>query len=168
MESRFEIVEADLSREDHQRDVVAMVDAYARDPMGNDGPLPDEVYARLIDGLRRHPTTLIYLAYAGNEAVGIATCFIGFSTFYARPLINIHDLGVVPEYRGRGVGRELLAAIDGKARELGCCKVTLEVLADNVRARAIYERAGFGPAVYGGNTSGTLFYAKVLKIAEGA
>lgn len=162
MDSAIAIVEADLSREDHQRDVVAMVDAYARDPMGNDGPLSDDVYDRLIDGLRGHPTTLVYLAYAGGEVVGIATCFVGFSTFYARPLVNIHDLGVVPAFRGRGVGRELLAAVEAKARELGCCKITLEVLSDNVRARAIYERAGFGPAVYGGNTSGTLFYAKVL------
>ena len=162
MDSAIAIVEADLSRKDHQRDVVAMIDAYARDPMGNDGPLPDDVYDRLIDGLRGHPTTLIYLAYAGDEAVGIATCFVGFSTFYARPLVNIHDLGVVPSFRGRGIGRALLAAVEAKARELGCCKVTLEVLSDNVRARAIYERAGFGPAVYGGNTSGTLFYAKVL------
>lgn len=162
MNASLFVVEADLSRADHQRDVVAMIDAYARDPMGNDGPLSDEVYDRLIDGLRAHPTTLIYLAYAGGEAVGIATCFVGFSTFYARPLVNIHDLGVVPAFRGRGVGRELLGAIEAKARALGCCKITLEVLADNDRARAIYERAGFGPAVYGGNTSGTLFYAKVL------
>ncbi|MEX2186678.1 MAG: GNAT family N-acetyltransferase [Pirellulales bacterium] len=158
----IEIVEADLSRADHRRDVLAMIDAYARDPMGNDGPLSDDVYARLIDGLRDHPTTLVFLAYAGEEAVGVATCFVGFSTFYARPLVNVHDLSVVPAFRGRGVGRVLLAAVEAKARRLDCCKVTLEVLADNARARAIYERVGFAPAVYGGNTGGTLFYAKVL------
>jgi hypothetical protein len=95
----LQIVEADLSREAHQCDVVAMIDAYARDPMGNDGPLPEDVYARLVDGLRSHPTTLIYLAYLSGDAVGIATCFVGFSTFYAKPLINIHDLGVVAPFR---------------------------------------------------------------------
>jgi ribosomal protein S18 acetylase RimI-like enzyme len=162
MNDPIEIVEADLSREDHQRDVVAMIDAYARDPMGNNGPLPESIYARMIDGLRATPTTLIYLAYAGGEAIGIATCFVGFSTFYARPLINIHDLGIVLAFRGRGVGRMLLDAIERKARALGCCKITLEVLADNQRARRIYEQAGFGGAVYGGNTNGTLFYAKIL------
>ena len=158
----LEIVEADLSCERHQRDVVAMIDAYARDPMGNNGPLADDVYGRLIAGLREHPTTLIFLAYCGGEAVGIATCFVGFSTFYARPLVNIHDLGVAVAHRGDGVGRALLAAVEAKARALGCCKVTLEVLADNHRARAVYDRAGYGPAEYGGNTCGTLFYAKVL------
>jgi len=162
MNAPIEIVEADLSREDHQRDVVAMIDAYARDPMGNNGPLPDAVYARMIDGLRATPTALVYLAYAGREAIGIATCFIGFSTFYAQPLINIHDLSIVPGFRGQGAGRLLLGAIERKARSLGCCKITLEVLADNERARRIYEQAGFGGAVYGGNTNGTLFYAKIL------
>jgi ribosomal protein S18 acetylase RimI-like enzyme len=158
----IEVIEGDLSRTDHQRDVLALTDAYACDPMGNNGPLPPDVRARLIDGLRSHPTTLVFLAYDEGEAVGIATCFVGFSTFYARPLINIHDLAVVRERRGRGVGRMLLAAVEQKARTIDCCKVTLEVLADNERARRIYERAGFGVAEYGGNTGGTLFYAKIL------
>ena len=57
----IEIVEADLARSDHQQAVVELVDAYARDPMGNGAPLAAEVRAALIPGLRRHPTTLIFL-----------------------------------------------------------------------------------------------------------
>lgn len=83
MEHRVEIVEADLARAEHQRDVLALTAAYALDPMGEGTPLPPEVLDRLIDGLKTHPTTLIFLAYLGAEAVGIATCFRGFSTFRA-------------------------------------------------------------------------------------
>ena len=69
-----------------------MVDAYSRDAMGDGKPLDQDVRAQLIPGLRRHPTTLIFLAFDGDQPVGAAVCFIGFSTFAAKPLINIHDL----------------------------------------------------------------------------
>jgi ribosomal protein S18 acetylase RimI-like enzyme len=162
MATELTIVEADLTNPNHQRDVLAMTASYALDAMGNGGPLPDDVLARLIPGLREHPTTLILLAYANNVAVGIATCFFGFSTFAARPLINIHDLAVVPGHRGRGIGRALLEAVEHRARERGCAKVTLEVQENNVLARRIYQTAGFAQAVNGDATGGSLFYTKML------
>lgn len=139
-----------------------MTAAYALDVMGNGGPLPQEVLARLVPALREHPTTIIFLAYVDDRAVGIATCFLGFSTFSARPLINIHDLAVLPEHRGRGIGRSLLEAVERKARQRGCSKVTLEVQENNSRARRVYETAGFAQAVYGETTGGSLFYTKRL------
>jgi GNAT superfamily N-acetyltransferase len=156
------IVEADLARPDHQRDVVAMTTAYAMDVRGNDGPLPPEVISRLIPGLRQHPTTTIFLAYIEGRAVGIATCFLGFSTFTARSLLNIHDFAVLPEHRGTGVGRALLQAAELHAREMGCARLTLEVQDGNVRAKQVYKVAGFAQAVYGGATGGALFYMKAL------
>jgi ribosomal protein S18 acetylase RimI-like enzyme len=157
-----EIVEADLSRVEHQQAVVELTDAYARDPMGNGQPLSDEVRDSLIAGLRRHPTTLVFLGYVEGQAVGIATCFIGFSTFAARPLINVHDVAVLPEFRGRGLGRRLLEAVEQKARALRCCKLTLEVLENNRRARGLYESLGFAQAQYAEGAGGALYYAKSL------
>jgi ribosomal protein S18 acetylase RimI-like enzyme len=69
---------------------------------------------------------------------------------------------VLPDYRGRGIGRELLAAVDRKAREMGCARVTLEVQERNTRARHIYESAGFAHAAPGHNTGGSLFFTKTL------
>lgn len=157
-----EIVEADLARPDHQDAVAAMTLAYATDPMGNASPLPGDVMERLIPGLRKHPTTVILLAWHRGEAVGIATCFLGFSTFYARPLLNIHDLAVLPQFRGRGVGRQLLEGVARKARELGCCKVTLEVHEENVRAKGMYEAAGFAEGAAREPGHRWLFYTKML------
>ncbi|WP_319408419.1 GNAT family N-acetyltransferase [uncultured Desulfosarcina sp.] len=161
MES-VEIVEADLNRKDHREAVVDLIDAYAMDPMGNGGPLPGDVKEALIPGLKKHPTTLIFLAYVNGEARGIAVCFIGFSTFAARPLVNIHDLAVLPGHRGSGVGRLLLAGVERKAREMGCCKVTLEVLENNRRALKVYAAAGFARATYTEEAGGALFFAKKL------
>ena len=118
------IVEADLSLAEHQDAVLAMVDAYSRDAMGNGKPLDQAVRTRLIPGLRRHPTTLIFLAFDGVQPIGVTVCFIGFSSFAAKPIINIHDFVVLPTSRGKGIGRRLLEAVEAKARELGCCKLT--------------------------------------------
>lgn len=162
MPQNIQVVEADLELPIHQQHIRKLTAAYALDPMGNNGPLPEESLARLIDGLRAHPTTVIFLACVDDKPVGIATCFRGFSTFAARPLLNIHDLAVLPEARGVGIGRKLLQAIERKARELDCCKLTLEVQENNARARRLYERTGFSQAVYGETTGGSLFYTKVL------
>jgi GNAT superfamily N-acetyltransferase len=88
--------------------VLALTAAYALDPVGNGAPLPADVLGRLISGLESPPTTLILLAYRDEKPVAIATCFRGFSTFYAKPLLNIHDFSVLPEHRGQGIGRQLL------------------------------------------------------------
>jgi len=159
-------IEADLSREDHQRAVLDMVNAYAQDPMGAGRSLPPENLRRLIPGLREHPTTLIFLAYQDDRPIGIAVCFIGFSTFAAQPLINIHDLAILPEHRGQGIGRRLLAEVERKADSMGCCKLTLEVQENNHRARGVYAAAGFAQAVYEEEAGGALFLSKRLEATK--
>src|SRR4051812_3159345 len=130
--------------------------------MGDGKPLSDEARNQLLPGLRQHPTTLILLAYNLDQPVGIAVCFGGFSTFAAKPLINIHDLAVLPEYRGRGIGRRLLEAVERKARELGCCKLTLEVQEKNRKAKGVYEAAGFTDGVPQAGTGTCFFLSKRL------
>ena len=156
------VVEADLKLPAHQKAVLAMIDVYARDPMGETKPLDPDVRARLIPGLQNHPTTVVFLAFHGDQAVGAAVCFIGFSTFAAKPLINIHDFVVLSALRGKGVGCSLLEAIEGKARELGCCKLTLEVMDNNHRALRIYEAAGFARYALQKGSGTAIFMSKPL------
>ena len=112
--------------------------------MGQSEPLCESSRQELIAGLKAHPTTLVLLAFAGDCPAGIAVCFRGFSTFAARPLLNVHDLAVFPEYRGQGIGRRLLEETHRRAADLGCCKVTLEVREDNHRAQGLYRSLGYG------------------------
>jgi ribosomal protein S18 acetylase RimI-like enzyme len=156
------IVEADLSRRDHQEAVLAMADAYSSDPMGDAKPLDPDVRARLVSALRQFPTTLIILAFAGQQPVGSAVCFLGFSTFRAKPLLNIHDCAVLPEYRGLGIGRMLLDGVERKARALGCCKLTLEVMDKNQRALRAYQSFGFAQSVLQAEAGQAIFMAKPL------
>jgi GNAT superfamily N-acetyltransferase len=152
---------ADLADPADAAAIVMLVDAYASDPIGGGRPLPGDVAGRLVEGLRAHPTTLVLLACDDGRPVGVAVCFFGFSTFAARPLLNVHDLAVLPAHRGRGIGRALLAAAEEHARARGCCKMTLEVLEQNRRARAVYASVGFAD-VASGSPVVTRFVAKPL------
>ena len=57
--------------------------------------------------------------------------------------LHLEFLAVSPVARSRGVGSRLLQRADEIARERGMERVTLEVIASNPRARALYERSGF-------------------------
>jgi ribosomal protein S18 acetylase RimI-like enzyme len=113
--------------------------------------------------LAQQPGALVLLALADDQPVGVAVCFSGLSTFRAKPLLNVHDLAVLPQYRGRGIGRALLQTAEDHARQKGCCKLTLEVLDDNTRARALYRRFGFRDFVLG-ESGPTRFLAKNLEV----
>jgi len=162
-EKPIAIVEADLSLADHQDATLRLLNAYAMDPMGDGQPLSETVLRELIPGLIALPTTMVFLAYREAEAIGLAICFRGFSTFAARPLVNIHDFFVMPAHRGTGAGRLLLAAIERRARDLGCCKLTLEVQENNHRAQGIYAAAGFSQTTHVPAAGGALFLSKPLQ-----
>jgi len=155
------VADADLADSARARDVLDLICAYARDPMGDGKELDGRVQRDLIEGLRRHPTTRIYVAYQ-DIAVGIAVCFLGFSTFAARPLLNIHDFYVRPSHRGMGIGRLLLAIVEQRARNMGCCRLTLEVQQNNRRAQKLYRAAGFEQALYEPEAGPSQFWRKPL------
>jgi len=66
--------------------------------------------------------------------------------------------------RGQGIGRRLLDAIERKAKETGCCKLTLEVQENNKHARSMYGKFGFAQSVYPADAhgGGFLFMSKPL------
>ncbi len=134
---------ADLNNVEHQRGIVALLNMYASEPMQGGAGLDAEVQERLIPGLASQANGRIFLATKGNEVVGIAICFVGFSTFSALPLLNVHDLAVHRDCRGQGIGTKLLRAAEAAATNEGCCKLTLEVQHENTSARRLYQRVGF-------------------------
>ena len=137
---------ADLTNAAHQAAVIELLDMYCRDGFGDGQPLSPPARENLIPGLMKHGGARVFVAYDDQVPVGMAICLIGFSSFRGKPLINIHDIAVRPEARGKGIGRQLLKAVESEARQLGCGKVTLEVRSDNARAMRLYQSVGFQPS----------------------
>jgi RimJ/RimL family protein N-acetyltransferase len=81
------------------------------------------------------------VALAGGKVVG--WCDIRREAFPSRAHRGTLGMGLLPEWRGRGVGRRLLDATLAQARRSGFKRIELDVHADNPRAIALYEKAGF-------------------------
>jgi GNAT superfamily N-acetyltransferase len=94
-------------------------------------------------GERRYAETLI--AEDDRQPVGFALFFHNFSTFLAQPGIYLEDLFVIPEQRGRGVGRALLERLAQVAVDRGCGRLEWAVLNWNQDAIRFYERLGAKP-----------------------
>jgi len=156
------ILEANLDLTLHSQAIIELTHGYAADPMGNGRPLAPEAAKNLIPGLAKRPATIVFLAFCNNKPVGLATCFEGFSTFTARPLIHISDLYLMPDFRGKTIAKRLLDTIKKKAHELNCCKITLEVQENNHRARHVYEAAGFDREVHGKEAGPALLFSQHL------
>jgi ribosomal protein S18 acetylase RimI-like enzyme len=139
----IEIVRARYADPQHAAALVDLLDAYARDPAGGGEALSEFARANLIAELAVRPQIFSVLAFDEGTAVGLVNAIEGFSTFACRPLVNIHDVMVLPEFRGRGIAAGMFTAVEAIARERGACKLTLEVLEGNRAARSLYRRLGF-------------------------
>ncbi len=158
----IQVVDANFDDPNHVDGLIAVLDAYAREPQGGGQPLSEATVERLPGALRDRSDAVALVAIDDGRVVGVAMCFEGFSTFAARPLLNLHDLAVLPSHRGYGIGRQLLAAVEERAHKLDCCKVTLEVLETNHGARRLYARLGFGDYSPGSEATPTFFLQKKL------
>ena len=166
--SSIRVIRLPSSDTRYDESITEIINDYAQIEIIHGKPLPDDVLRRMLPGFRQHGG-LIFLAFdAADEQhpVGVATVIRGFSTFYARPLLNVHDLVVAQGWQGRGIGTELLRAVEEYAREVGCCKVTLEVLAANQRAHALYQRLGYDRLPDGSTLEASYFMQKPLLPAD--
>lgn len=136
-------IKVDLTRKEHQQQLIRLLDAYMQDEMGNGAPMPKDLAPKILNGLKNYAGYLGFFALVEGEYAALANCNQNFSTFKAKPLINIHDFVVHPNFRGKGAGHFLLNSIAGYAKENGFCRVNLEVRYDNIKAQKLYQKVGY-------------------------
>jgi GNAT superfamily N-acetyltransferase len=90
----------------------------------------------------RRPFAEVLLAEDAGEIVGFALFFPNYSTFLGLPGIYLEDIFVRPEYRGRGHGKALLAAVARRAVERGCGRLEWSVLDWNEPSIGFYRALG--------------------------
>lgn len=159
-----EIILADLASPEHGAAIVLLLDEYAKDIMGGGEELGSYTKQHLVEALRKRPNSYIVLAYVDGEPAGLAICFEAFSTFACKPIMNIHDFAVVSKFRGQGLAKGMLDKVEAIAKEVGCCKITLEVLEGNHRAKAVYGKFGFASYELDPSFGRAMFFEKKLAV----
>lgn len=139
------VKQIDYTNPEHQSNLLFLLEHYAMDEMGGGKPLSSHAKNNLTTALAALPNAVSVIAYVDGQPAGLANCFIGFSTFACKPLINIHDLVVHENFRGQGLSKKLMNKISEIAKEKQCCKITLEVLTGNKVAYQSYLSYGFKP-----------------------
>lgn len=91
------------------------------------------------------PSAEVVIAYAGTEPAGFAVFFHNYSTFLGRPGLYLEDLFVLPQWRGQGLGRRLLAYLARVAVTRGCGRMEWSVLDWNEPAIRFYQTIGAQP-----------------------
>jgi GNAT superfamily N-acetyltransferase len=139
---RFPTKRVDYADPHDSADLVRLMCEYARLETGESDP----DLGRLVGQLADFPTSFSVLAYDEPEqrtAIGLVNCFFGFSTFTGRRLVNLHDVIVTEKHRGKGVSSAMLRVVEQIAIEHDCCRLTLEVYAENAPAMRAYQKQGF-------------------------
>jgi len=88
------------------------------------------------------PAAEALIARVDGEAAGFALYFHNFSTFLGKRGLYLEDLFVRPAFRGRAIGKALLAHLAKLALERDCGRFEWAVLDWNRPARDFYESLG--------------------------
>lgn len=155
-------VTADLTNEKHAAAYLSLMSHYACDPMGGGGDLSDFAKNNLIEALSSRNDVFIILMFNEQTPVALLTAIEGFSTFSCKPLLNIHDVVVHADFRGKGLTKPLFNKIEEIAKERNCCKMTLEVLSGNPIARNAYKNLGFSDYALDPEFGSALFWTKTI------
>jgi GNAT superfamily N-acetyltransferase len=94
---------------------------------------------RLMDDTSSH----ILVAAMEGTPVGLINLTIRQTILHRSPSALIDELVVAEEYRGKGVGKQLVLAALEKCRQLGCCEVEVSTEKTNSKAREFYKRCDF-------------------------
>ena len=107
---------------------------------------PDAVTATeadlLRDGFGANPFYSCLMADHNGQPAGFAVYFFNYSTWKGRPGLYLEDIFVHPEFRGRGIGKALLARVAARAAEQGCVRLQWDVLEWNQTAIDFYQGLG--------------------------
>lgn len=100
---------------------------------------------RLIkDGFGARPKFEPWLAYCARqpEPVGYMILVNTYSSFEARPTLYLEDLFVLPEYRGRGIGKAMMRRAIDLAWKRRCGRMEWTCLDWNAKAQEFYQKLG--------------------------
>ncbi len=142
MKSQFEF------RSARRDDVPSIVALLANDPLGAkrerlESPLPQSYYAAF-EAIDRDPNHELIVVTVDDQVCGVMQLsFLPYLTYGGGWRAQIEGVRVAPEFRSKGLGRELFLWGINRAREHGCHLVQLTTDKSRPNALRFYESLGF-------------------------
>ena len=127
--------------------VALLNDAFASHPTPVSWTVEAVAYAQARPDFDPSGTLLVCPAQDPERPVGFVRAVLAGPDEAGRPGGEIRVVGVLPEWRRRGLGRELLRWGVARLREQGVATIQLTVEAENEHALELYRRTGFEPAI---------------------
>ena len=159
---KIEVIKVNYADPKQASELISLLNSYAQDPLGGGEALTGHVIENLVNELSKLAHAFSVLCYVDNTPAGLINCFEAFSTFSCKPLVNIHDVIVLKEYRGQNLSQKMLTKVEGIAKSKGCCKLTLEVLSKNEAAKSAYKKYGFGDYELDPKMGSAQFWQKLI------
>ncbi len=106
---------------------------------GIDAEIALKNYERLLNDAGSH----FLVAAREGTPVGFINFTVRQTILHQGPSALIDELVVAEEYRGKGIGRQLVQGAIDKCSQLGCCEVEVSTEKTNLKARKFYKQCGF-------------------------
>ncbi|HVZ11709.1 MAG TPA: GNAT family N-acetyltransferase [Patescibacteria group bacterium] len=91
----------------------------------------------------KSPTNFIFVAEDEGRLVGFSTFSVRNVVRYPKPIAELDELFVGIAFRKHGVGKQLMEAVESKAKELGCYRLYIESAYKHEPAHKFYEDLGY-------------------------
>jgi len=98
-----------------------------------------KIWEHLLKDARSH----FVVATARGTPVGLIHFTTRQTVLHRSPSAMIDELVVTKEYRGKGIGKQLVLSAIERCRQLGCCEVEVSTEQTNLKARKFYTKCGF-------------------------
>lgn len=129
-----------LIRRAKETDYVELMRLY-NDFVGSDrySKHDNDSFKRVLNNLNN----FIYVAERDGKLIGFATFSVKDVIRYPKQIAELDELFVSTDYRQKGVGKQLMQQVEGKAKELNCYRIFIESHFDHKAAHKFYEEIGY-------------------------
>ena len=106
----------------------------------NDQPISDDDYLKKS---LNDPNFIVFAVEENNRILGGLTLYTLHHYYGNKPIAYIYDVGIHPEYQGKGIGKALMSTVANFCRANGYEEAYVEAEADDLNAVNFYRKTSF-------------------------